>query len=126
MASKEFRQVTISGSFRKHLKQILELKKFFLKQGVKVLSLRFTDPKNPGDEFVIFTGEENLTPLELERYHLKSISRSDALIVCDPEGYVGASALVEIGYAQALSKRIIFTEKPNEFKLQIMPAEIGL
>ncbi|EKE21143.1 MAG: hypothetical protein ACD_7C00341G0001, partial [uncultured bacterium] len=64
--------------------------------------------------------------LELERYHLESISQSDALVVCNPGGYVGSSALLEIGLAHSLGKRIIFTEKPNEFILQILPAEAGL
>lgn len=122
----EFRYVTVSGSFRKHLDYILKIKKELEQQGTQVLSPRFTEPKNPGEKFVVFIGEEGLSPLELERHHLKSISESDALIVCDPEGYVGASALVEIGYAIALGKRIIFVEKPKEFKLQTLPAEIGL
>ncbi|PIS23299.1 hypothetical protein COT49_00415 [candidate division WWE3 bacterium CG08_land_8_20_14_0_20_40_13] len=122
----EFRYVTISGSFRKHLPYILEARKKLVEGKVQVLSSRFTEPKNPGEEFVVFTGEENATPLELERHHLDSINRSDALIVCDPEGYVGASALIEIGYAQSIGKRIIFTEKPEEFMLNTLPREVGL
>lgn len=122
----EFRYVTLSGSFRKHLDYILKIKKELETSGVKVLSPRFIEPKNPGEEFVIFSGEEGLSPLELERYHLNSIINSDALIVCDPDGYVGASALLEIGFAQSLGKRIIFTEKPQEFILNNLPAEFGL
>jgi len=67
-----------------------------------------------------------MSPLELERHHLSSIANSDALIVCDPEGYVGASALIEIGFANALGKRIIFTEKPEEFMLNTLPADVNL
>ncbi len=122
----EFRCVTISGSFRKHLDYILEIKKQLEQKGTEVLSPRFTKPKNSGEKFVVYTGEEGLVPLELERHHLKSISESDALIVCDPEGYVGASALLEIGFANAISKRIIFVEKPEEFMLNTLPAEVGL
>jgi len=122
----EFRYVTISGSFRKHLNYILKIKKDLERQGAEVLSPRFTEPKNPDERFIIFVGEEGLSPLELERYHLKSISESDALIVCDPEGHVGASALIEIGFANAVGKRIIFIEKPEEFMLNTLPAEIGL
>jgi len=121
----EFRYVTISGSFRKHLEYILKIKGKLETQGTKVLSPRFTEPKNPGEKFVVFIGEEGLNPLELERHHLKSISESDALIVCDPEGYVGASALLEIGFANAMGKRIIFAEKPEEFMLNTLPAEVG-
>lgn len=122
----EFRYVTISGSFRKHLDYILDIKGTLEDQGTKVLSPRFTEPKNPGEKFVVFTGEEGLGPLELERHHLSSISKSDALIVCDPEGYVGASALIEIGFANAIGKKVVFVEKPEEFMLNTLPAEIGL
>lgn len=122
----EYRSVTISGSFRKHLPFILQIKTLLETNGIKILSPRFTEPKNPGEEFVIFTGEEGLSPLELERHHLRSIADSDALIVCDPDGYVGASALIEIGYANALGKRIIFVETPEEFMLNTLPAEIGI
>jgi hypothetical protein len=122
----EFRHVTLSGSFRKHLDYILEIKKKLEASGVIVLSPRFNVPKKPGTEFVVFQGEEGLSPLELERYHLNSIKNSDALIVCDPNGYVDASALLEIGFAHSLGKRIIFTEKPEEFILNNLPFEIGL
>ena len=122
----EFRYVTISGSFRRHLKYILEIKKRLEKRGTIVLSPRFSRPKNPREEFVVFHGEEGLSPLQLERYHLDSIAKSDALIVCDPNGYIEASALIEIGYANALGKRIIFTEEPEEFMLNKLPREVGL
>ena len=122
----EFRYVTISGSFRKHLDYILKVRKQLVEKGVEVLSPRFTEPKNPEEEFVVFGGEEGLTPLQLERHHLDSIAKSDALIVCDTDGYVGASALIEIGYAHCLGKRIIFVEKPEEFMLNTLPAEVGL
>jgi len=122
----EFRYVTISGSSRKHLEYILKIKGKLEVQGTKVLSPKFTEPKNPGERFVVFAGEEGLGPLELERHHLKSIFESDALIVCDPEGYVGASALLEIGFTNAIGRRVIFVEKPEEFILNTLPCEIGL
>lgn len=126
VARREFRHVTISGSFRKHLQQILDVKNYLNQQDVFVLSPRFTEPKNPGEEFVVFEGEEGASPVELERFHLDSINDCDALIVCNPDGYVGASAMIEIGYAQSLGKRVIFIEKPQEFMLNTLPAEIGL
>jgi hypothetical protein len=122
----EFRHVTLSGSFTKHLDYILEIKNKLEASGVIVLSPRFNVPKKPGTEFAVFQGEEGLSPLELERYHLNSIKNSDALIVCNPNGYVSASALLEIGFAHSLGKRIIFTEKPEEFILNNLPFEVGL
>ena len=126
ISRQEFRNVVLSGSFRKHLDYILKIKRQLNAQNIQVLSPRFDEPKNPGQEFVVFEGEEGLSPLELERHHLNMIDESDAMIVCASDGYVGASALIEIGYAQALGKRIIFTERPSEFMLQTLPAEIGL
>jgi len=123
---REFRYITISGGFRKHLNHILDIKRLLEKKNIIILSPRFTKPKNPDDTFVLFEGEENSTPLQLERYHLSSIEKSDALIVCDINGYVGASAMLEIGYAYSLGKRIIFIEKPSEFILNKLPAEVGL
>lgn len=99
----EFRYVTISGSFRKYLKYILKVRERLANSGTEILSPRFTEPKNPGEEFVVFDGEEGRTPLELERHHLDSIVKSDALVVCDPNGYVGASALIEVGFANRKS-----------------------
>lgn len=125
-AKQEYRSVVLSGSFRKHLPYILEIKKKLSNKGVTILSPRFEEPKNPGEESVVFEGEEGMSPLELERYHLAMIDNCDALVVCSAGGYVGASALIEIGYAQAIGKRIIFTEKPEEFMLQTLPAEFCL
>lgn len=122
----EYRSVVLSGSFRKHLEFILKIRTELVSNNVLVLSPRFTEPKNPGETFVVFSGEEGQSPLSLERHHLDSIDNADALIVCDPEGYVGASALIEIGYANELGKRIIFAQKPEEFMLNTLPAEVGL
>lgn len=126
VSRQEFRHVTISGSFRKHLDYILKIKSDLEKNCVKVLSPRFIAPQNPGEEFVVFNGEEGQSPLNLERHHLDSISKSDALIVCNPDGYVDASSLIEIGYASSIGKRIIFTEEPEEFMLKTLPHEVGL
>ncbi len=68
VARQEFRHVTIRGSFRKYLDYILKIRKQLDDKGVEVLSPRFTEPKNPGEEFIVFGGEERSTSLELERY----------------------------------------------------------
>ena len=122
----EFRSVVLSGSFRKHLEYILSIKKMLNEKGFEVLSPRFNEPKNPGEEFVVFEGEEGESPLDSERHRLESIVNADALIVCSKEGYVGASALIEIGFAQANNIPVIFTEKPTEFMLGVLPSQISL
>lgn len=125
VVKKEFRKVTLSWSFRKHLDYITDIKNDLMNKWYEILSPKFHTPKNPWEEFVIFEWEEGKSPLELERNHLKMIEDSDALIVCNQDWYVWASALIEIWYANALWKRIIFTEKPEEFMLQTLPSEVG-
>ncbi|MDD4358457.1 MAG: hypothetical protein PHY30_01420 [Candidatus Pacebacteria bacterium] len=49
MLRQEFRYVTLSGSFRKHLDYILDIKKHIEKTGTVVLSPRFSSPKNSGE-----------------------------------------------------------------------------
>lgn len=126
VVKKEFRKVTLSSwSFRKHLDYITDIKNDLMNKWYEILSPKFHTLKNPWEEFVIFEWEEGKSPLELERNHLKMIEDSDALIVCNQDWYVWASALIEIWYANALWKRIIFTEKPEEFMLQTLPSEVG-
>lgn len=47
VARQEFRHVTISGSFRKHLEHILKIRKQLVEKGTEVLSPRFIEPKKP-------------------------------------------------------------------------------
>ncbi len=124
VSRKEFRKVTISGSFRKHLDYILSYRDKLENAGAEVLSPRFSKVENPGEEFVTFEGEEGKSPLELERFHLNAIEAADVLLVCDPNGYVGDSAMLEIGYANAVGKRVVFTEVPEEFMLNVLPREV--
>lgn len=126
VARREFRSVVISGSFRKHLEYIKTIKKQMESEGIAVLSPRFTKATNSQEESVLFEGEEGRSPLEQERLHLKAIEKADALIVANPGGYVGASAMLEIGYAYELGKRIIFVEEPEEFIFNTLPAEVGI
>ncbi len=120
------KKVTISGSFRKYFNQILEVREILLTEGIEVLSPRCTIPVDLEKEFVYLKGEESLSPFEIENTRLELIRESDALVVCDPKGYVGPSALLEIGYAYALKKSVFFTEEPKEFILNTLPFKVGL
>lgn len=126
VVKQEFRSVVISGSYRKHLDEIAELKEEFETKSITVLSPRFNNPTNRGDDFIVFDEEEGMSLLEIERFHLNAIDKCDALVVCNPNGYIGASAQMEIGFAFANNKRVILTEQPSEKILLTMPLEVGL
>lgn len=55
---------------------------------------------------------------KLESEHFESIDESEALYVICPDGYVGTLVSVEIGYAHAQEKPIIFSEEPKDLGLQ--------
>ena len=76
-------KVVISGSFRKSLTEIIELKEQLEGKGIEVLNLKSktTIDNNDNPEFVLFAGEKNEDANELERKYLESIASSDAHIV---------------------------------------------
>ena len=112
-------KTTISGSFRKHLNEIIKVIETFDDHSCMVLSPSHVAPKNPGEEFVLFHGEKTTDPKELETLHLEAIRKSDFLYVVDPDGYVGNSAVMEIGFALAIGKPIYVPYEPQEFILKL-------
>ncbi|MBU1167642.1 nucleoside 2-deoxyribosyltransferase [Patescibacteria group bacterium] len=56
--------------------------------------------------------------------HFKKIRESDAVLVVNPDGYIGNSVKVEIGYAKGLGKKVYFLEKTNAPELDCLADEI--
>lgn len=104
----------ISGSFRKYYKDICEAIVDFEKAGVEVLSPKRSKITNPGEEFAILETDASKDMKTLEMNHLEAIHKADFLYVCDPAGYIGASALLEIGFALACKKKLCFLEQPKD------------
>jgi NTP pyrophosphatase (non-canonical NTP hydrolase)/nucleoside 2-deoxyribosyltransferase len=118
-------KVTVSGSFRKHLDEVTKIIEEFVNQGVEILSPAFTKPKNPGDDFVFFHGEESEDPKELENKHLAAIERSDFLYLVNPGGYLGKSATLEMGYALSCGKPVFALDKIGDFTLKLFCRAVG-
>jgi len=57
---------------------------------------------------------------KLAEDHFKSVHESEGLYVICPKGYVGTFVSVEIGYAKAQGKIIIFSEEPKDLGLQAL------
>lgn len=55
---------------------------------------------------------------EIERAHFEAIDESEGLYVICPNGYVGTLVSVEIGYAKAQGKPVIFSEEPEDLGLK--------
>lgn len=69
-------------------------------------------------EFVVDAAEVGLSPREIENWHLRAIEQSDFILLHAPEGYVGISAAMEIGYALALKKLIFSRTAPVDVMLR--------
>ena len=54
----------------------------------------------------------------LQADHFAAVDKSEALYVICPDGYVGLMVSVEIGYAVAKGKPVIFSQKPEDLSLQ--------
>lgn len=128
--SQEFRNVVVCGSFKHSIKEIEDTIKILKNQNITVLSPTTTKlrPETLGSNFVLFEGQELMNERDAWRHqywHISQFSASDAVIICAPNGKVGNGALFELGYLVAISKRIIFTEKPQNLSV-IFPYEVGL
>lgn len=91
----------ISGSFRKHLKEISQLKDALEMSGIVVLSPTSAKAINPNDEFIVLDSDPIDNPKLLQDSVFAKIRKSSFLMVANVNGYIGAAATMEIGYAIA-------------------------
>lgn len=103
-------RIVISGSFRRYFDGISETVKAFESLGVEVLSPKASKVINPGEEFAVLETDDTDDPKTLEQRHLDAIIAADALYLYDPEGYIGDSSKMEIGWAIALGKPVFCKE----------------
>ncbi|MGH9460042.1 MAG: MazG nucleotide pyrophosphohydrolase domain-containing protein, partial [Vicinamibacteria bacterium] len=79
---------------RRTLEELLDL-------GFVVLSPTRVEPVREVEGFVFMKGEEAETPESIERKHLEAIQKAAFVWLHAPEGYVGLSAALEVGFAHA-------------------------
>jgi len=104
---KRLPSVVISGSFRKHFEEIQAVRVKLERLGVRVLSPQSAAVRDKKSGFVLLTTDETDDPRTLENQHLEAIREAAALYVVNPNGYLGPSVALEIGWATALGKRVI-------------------
>ena len=102
--------VVISGSFRRSFDGISETVRVFESMGVEVLSPKASKVINPDEEFAVLETDDTSDPRTLEQRHLDAIAIADALYLYDPEGYIGDSSKMELGWAIALGKPVFCKE----------------
>lgn len=102
--------IVVSGSFRRSFDGISETVRVFESLGVEVLSPKASKVINPGEEFAVLETDDTNDPQTLEQRHLDAITAADALYLYDPEGYIGDSSKMELGWAVALGKPVFCKE----------------
>ena len=111
-------RATVSGSFRKGMPLIRDAVYELMDLGVEVLSP--SDPRvvDQYGEFV-FVASDRLRSIDLvQKRHLAAIESSDFLWLVDPEGYVGTSASLEIGFAIAVGTPVFASAVPTDLTLR--------
>lgn len=117
--------IVVSGSFRRFFPEIKETILAFESLGITVLSPYASEVINPNDEFVILKTDETRDPKTLEQNHLDAIRKADALYLCNPEGYLGNSSVMELGWAMALGKTIFCKEPVADATLRLFAGEVA-
>jgi len=76
---------------------------------------------SPENKDVALTVEEKN---KLARDHYKAVEEADAVYFILPEGYIGTSCKIELGYALVLKKPIYFSEPTNDIAIDGYPEKI--
>ena len=125
-------QVSVIGSFRKQYEEVVRVVRVLRKMGLNVASPKGSNVCHSIEKFVVFeTDNPEFTPEEIQMITLEKILNSDAVYVCDPNGYVGKTTCYEIGFCYSKKKPLYFLEKPKDLPMpinmnQIMgPEEFG-
>ena len=107
----------ICGSFKRDpaalRREFLELGE----AGCAVLSPLDLDFVTEVEGFVFGQGDIGRSTAEIEQLHLRSMEKAHFVWLHCPGGYVGTSATMELGFAQALGLRVFSAELPNDVTL---------
>lgn len=111
-------KATVSGSFHRHMSAIAAAVEELVEHSIRVLSP--ADPRvvaQHGD--FLFVASDRIRSVRLvQDRHLESIRSSNFLWLVCPDGYVGQSASMELGFAAAVGVPIFGTSAPDDLTLR--------
>jgi hypothetical protein len=111
-------KATVSGSFHRHMSAIAKAVEELGEHSISVLSP--ADPRvvaQHGD--FLFVASDRVRSIRLvQDRHLESIRAANFLWLVCPDGYVGQSASMELGFAAAVGVPIFTTQAPNDLTLR--------
>ncbi len=104
--------VVLCGTFRKDVSGLRRSFEQLKDLGFTVLSPTNVDIVNEKNGFVYMHGEETQTAEDLELKHLDAIERARLVWLHAPDGYVGPTAALELGFARASGIPVFSTSPP--------------
>jgi hypothetical protein len=111
-------QATVSGSFRQAISAVQEVVQEVVEHGALVLSP--ADPRivDQFGDFVFVASDQVRRIRTVQGRHFAAIAASDFLWLVAPEGYVGLSAAMEIGYAVSRGIPVYSSEVPSDLTVR--------
>ena len=125
-AKAEAMRAVICGSFKRDPAGLERDYTSLLAAGCTILSPTDLDFVANVQGFVYGSGDLGKSTRDIERRHLSAMLDADLIWLHCPDGYVGSSAAMELGYAQALGLRVFASEAPVDVTLcdfvQVVPS----
>jgi len=109
---------TVSGSFHRHMQVITAAVHELVSLSIQVLSP--ADPRvvAANGEFLFVASDRVRSVRLVQDRHLESIRAADFLWLVCPDGYVGQSASMEVGFAAGVGVPIFATHAPSDLTLR--------
>lgn len=120
IASEYRLKAVLIGSYRRDATGLGNAYKELQAAGCEVLSPTGTDFVSEVNGFVFTMADLGDTPGAIEQRHLDCVRTADFVWLHAPEGYVGASASLEIGYAHALGIPVLSAVSPADEAMAAM------
>lgn len=116
--AEECRSAAVSGSFHRHMEAINAAVQQLASLSVQVLSP--ADPRVVASqgEFLFVASDRVRSVRVVQDRHLECIRAADFLWLVCPDGYVGQSASMEVGFAAAAGVPIFSTHSPSDLTLR--------
>ena len=113
--AQEYKTISILGSFTKQMEDIKRAKEIFLSRGFKVIVPKSTTISGTQDaSYVLLDTDNTKEPRKLEKAYLKGLIKADVVYCCNKDGYIGGTAMFELGYLIAKGQEVYFQEQPQE------------